>query len=280
MWNAGLGLTANPGCGLKLRFWDVFCGQECKLVVCIYWVFKLRGNYKIYNYVVSTSIKMMEVETDLFDLGSCGDVLGVIVVFWGRSSPKERNFVLPNLRLKLTVLLEDGSFLGWVLGSWSLPKRQRASGMWFSSRSSFGVFHWQYSRRQFCFFFQLLEKKAFGVSVFKDLFLILLQIKCQHSAYLWKGIPLPTGNPLKVHWTQMGDCVLSFHGNTPVTSWYCIQFKADSQGFFVLEIALNWYSETITSYRLPIWLLRKVDLQIMCMRYKYLKRGKDNVVKK
>lgn len=32
---------------------------------------------------------MTEVETDLFDLGICGDVLGVIVAFWDRDwAPK------------------------------------------------------------------------------------------------------------------------------------------------------------------------------------------------
>ena len=71
--------------------------------MCIYWVLKPNENYIIYNYVVSTSIKMMEVETGLFDLGICGDMLRVNVALGGGSSPKECIFVLPNLRLKLTL---------------------------------------------------------------------------------------------------------------------------------------------------------------------------------
>lgn len=107
---------------------------------------------------------LIEMEIDLFDLGVCGDVLRVDVGFLTkRSSPKECIFVLFNLRLKLTLLLGDGSFLVWVLERWTLPKMRRASGIWFRSHSDFGVFHWQNAGRWFHFFFQLLENKAFGV---------------------------------------------------------------------------------------------------------------------
>lgn len=52
---------------------------------------------------------MMEMETDLFDLGVCGDVLRVNMVIW--EIKLQRIFVLLNLGLKLSLLLEDGSFL-------------------------------------------------------------------------------------------------------------------------------------------------------------------------
>lgn len=58
----------------------MFCGWECKLVVCIYGVLKLTENHTVCNYVVPTSIKMMETEIDLFDLGVCGDELRVNMV--------------------------------------------------------------------------------------------------------------------------------------------------------------------------------------------------------
>lgn len=49
--------------------------------MCIYWVLELNKSYRIYNYARPTSIKMMEMETQLLDLGVGGDVLRGAVVF-------------------------------------------------------------------------------------------------------------------------------------------------------------------------------------------------------
>lgn len=53
---------------------------------------------------------------------------------------RERDFILPSLRLGLTLLLENGFFFVWLLESWILPKMQRAPGTPSRSHSGFVVF--------------------------------------------------------------------------------------------------------------------------------------------
>lgn len=84
--------------------------------------------------------------------------------FLVRSSPKEGIVVLPHLRLKRTLSLGDGSLL---FGSWkggSFPKCRGHLALGLARAQALGFFTGKAQEGgAFCFFFQLLENKAFGV---------------------------------------------------------------------------------------------------------------------
>lgn len=149
----------------------------------------------------------------------------LVVMCWERLwsfeiKPKECILALPNLGLKLALLLQDGFLLVWVLERWILSKTQRA--IWHLFLITFWL--WGFSLavtgRKFCFFFQLLENKAL---VLKDTCFWCCSRSNSSSlpafgrgSLLWSGI----------FWRFTGhrwEIIMSFHSIVML----CIQFKPD-----------------------------------------------------
>lgn len=153
--------------------------------------------------------------------GVGGDVLRGAVVFGERSSPE--NASLPNLGLKLPLLVQDGFLLVWVLERWILSKTQRA--IWHLFLISFWL--WGFSLadtgRKFCFFFQLLENKPLECLVLKD--------TCFWCCSRSNSSSLPAFGRGSLFWSGIfwrftahrWEIIMSFHS----TVMLCIQVKPD-----------------------------------------------------
>lgn len=158
---------------------------------------------------------MMERETDLLNLGICGDGTRMNVVY----------LMLPNLRLKLTPLLGD-DFLG--LDPAKLDHLRSAENTWLVVQITLFFFliclHAQEGSS--VSFFRCYKTKLFGMSLSLKI-LASGTASDQMPAFVcfWKGICLPIGNLLKEHWTQLSSLFVC--SNAPLKRCYCIQFKAD-----------------------------------------------------
>lgn len=153
----------------------------------------------------------------------------LVVMCWGelwsfeRDQAQRMHLALPNLGLKLTLLVQDGFLLVWVLERWILSKTQ--SAIWHLVLITFWL--WGFSLadtgRKFCFFFQLLENKPLECLVLKDTCFWCCSRSNSSSlpafgrgSLFWSGI----------FWRFTGhrwEIIMSFHS----TVMLCIQVKPD-----------------------------------------------------